>query len=445
MTLRTADELQRLANRRLPPFLAEYVNGGSYAEHTLRRNVEDLRSIELRQRVLCDVSNVTLGTTLFGRECALPLGLGPIGISGMLARRGEVQAARAAEQVGVPFCLSTVSICSIEEVRAALKRPFWFQLYMIRDRGFMSELLDRATAAGCSTLVFTVDMPVPGVRYRDFRSGMAGSGGWRAALRRGWQGAMHPRWGLDVGLAGRPHSLGNLIKVLGKNSGLEDYIGWLGRNFDPSVTWHDLEWVRARWRGPLVLKGVLDVDDARAAASSSRITAAGSSTACARRRVRCRRSPTRSRAGSRCSPTAACERASTCSGCSRSARTACCSAGLGLTRSRPAAAPTSSTCSIASSVSSRPRWRWPDARASRRSIARRSIVRGGPDVYARGLELTMTLASGTRLGVYEISSPLGAGGMGEVYRATVGPREVARVDVRAVLDSRTGDGSRCAR
>jgi L-lactate dehydrogenase (cytochrome) len=268
MTLRTADDLQRLANRRLPPFLAEYVNGGSYAEHTLKRNVEDLRSIELRQRVLCDVSNVTLGTTLFGRECALPLGLGPIGISGMLARRGEVQAAQAAEQAGVPFCLSTVSICSIEEVRAGLKRPFWFQLYMIRDRGFMGELLDRATAAGCSTLVFTVDMPVPGVRYRDFRSGMAGSGGWRATVRRGWQGALHPRWALDVGLAGRPHSLGNLIKVLGKNSGLEDYIGWLGRNFDPSVTWHDVDWVRARWKGPLVLKGVLDVDDARAAAAA---------------------------------------------------------------------------------------------------------------------------------------------------------------------------------
>jgi L-lactate dehydrogenase (cytochrome) len=263
MTLRTADDLRRLANRRLPPFLAEYVNGGSYAEHTLQRNVEDLRSIELRQRVLCDVSRVSFGTTLFGRECALPLGLGPIGISGMLARRGEAQAAQAAERANVPFCLSTVSICSIEEIRAAVTRPFWFQLYMIRDRGFMGELLDRAEAAGCSALVFTVDMPVPGIRYR-----MAGSEGWRASLRRGWQGALHPRWALDVGLAGRPHSLGNLVKVLGKTSGLEDYIGWLGRNFDPSVTWRDLDWIRARWKGPLVLKGVLDVDDARAAAAA---------------------------------------------------------------------------------------------------------------------------------------------------------------------------------
>lgn len=268
MTLRTADEYQRLANRRLPPFLAEYINGGSYAEHTLRRNVEDLRTIELRQRVLNDVSNVDVSTTLFGRTCGLPLGLGPIGISGMFARRGEVQAAQAAERAEVPFCLSTVSICSLEEVRAALKAPFWFQLYMIRDRPFMAELLERATAAGCSALVFTVDMPVPGIRYRDFRSGMSGLSGWRAALVRNWQAVRRPRWSLDVGLGGRPHSLGNLVKVLGANSGLEDYVGWLGRNFDPSVTWREIDWVRTRWPGPLIVKGILDVDDARAAAAA---------------------------------------------------------------------------------------------------------------------------------------------------------------------------------
>jgi L-lactate dehydrogenase (cytochrome) len=139
---------------------------------------------------------------------------------------------------------------------------------MIRDRGCMTELLDRAAAAGCSALIFTVDMPVPGVRYRDFRSGMSGGAAWHRALRHRWQAVRHPRWAFDVGLAGRPHSLGNLLKVLGKSSGLEDYIGWLGRNFDPSVTWRDLDWVRARWRGPLVLKGVLDVDDARAAAAA---------------------------------------------------------------------------------------------------------------------------------------------------------------------------------
>jgi len=266
MKLRSADEYQRLANRRLPPFIAEYVNGGSYAEHTLRRNVEDLRTIELRQRVLNDVSNVDTSTKLFGRDCGMPLGLGPIGISGMLARRGEVQAARAAEQAHVPFCLSTVSICSIEEVRAAVKEPIWFQLYVIRDRACMTDLIDRAEAAGCSALVFTVDMPVPGIRYRDFRSGMSGISGWRMHLARYGQAVRRPRWSLDVGLRGRPHRLGNLVKVLGANSGLGDYVGWLGRNFDPSVTWRDMEWVRSRWKGPLIIKGILDVEDARAAA-----------------------------------------------------------------------------------------------------------------------------------------------------------------------------------
>jgi L-lactate dehydrogenase (cytochrome) len=266
MTLRTADEYQRLANRRLPPFIAEYVNGGSYTEHTLRRNVEDLRTIELRQRVLNDVSSVDTSTKLFGRECGMPVGLGPIGISGMLARRGEVQASRAAENANVPFCLSTVSICSIEEVRGALQGPIWFQLYVIRDRACMVDLIDRAEAAGCSALVFTVDMPVPGIRYRDYRSGMSGISGWRSSLTRNWQAVRRPGWAFDVGLAGRPHRLGNLVKVLGENSGLEDYVGWLGRNFDPSVTWRDIEWVRSRWKGPLVIKGILDVEDARAAA-----------------------------------------------------------------------------------------------------------------------------------------------------------------------------------
>ncbi|MEO8464470.1 MAG: L-lactate dehydrogenase [Gammaproteobacteria bacterium] len=268
MKLRTADEYQRLANRRLPPFIAEYVNGGSYTEHTLRRNVEDLRTIELRQRVLNDVSNVDTSTKLFGRDCAMPVGLGPIGISGMLARRGEVQASQAAERANLPFCLSTVSICSIEEVRAALKVPFWFQLYVIRDRACMTDLIDRAEAAGCSALVFTVDMPVPGIRYRDFRSGMSGISGWRSSLVRNWQAVRRPGWAFDVGLRGTPHRLGNLVKVLGENSGLEDYVGWLGRNFDPTVTWREIEWVRSRWKGPLIVKGILDVDDARAAADA---------------------------------------------------------------------------------------------------------------------------------------------------------------------------------
>jgi L-lactate dehydrogenase (cytochrome) len=265
MKLRSSDDIAKEATRRLPRFLGEYLNGGSYTEHTLRRNVEDLSAIELRQRVLCDVSQVDLKTELFGSEWSLPVGLGPIGISGMFARRGERQAAQAAEAANVPFCLSTVSICSLEEVRAALTRPFWFQLYVIRDRAFMRDLLDRAAAAGCSALLFTVDMPVPGVRYRDYRSGLAGGTGLTIKARRLLQAMGKPRWAYDVGLRGRPHSLGNLLPVLGKNSGLEDYIGWLGRNFDPSVTWKDLDWIREKWRGPLVIKGILDPEDARQA------------------------------------------------------------------------------------------------------------------------------------------------------------------------------------
>ncbi|HEU4617912.1 MAG TPA: L-lactate dehydrogenase [Gammaproteobacteria bacterium] len=265
MKVRSSDDIAREALRRLPRFLGEYVAGGSYTEHTLRRNVEDLRSIELRQRVLSNVAEIDTTAELFGRKWSLPLGLGPIGISGMLARRGETQAARAAENANVPFCLSTVSICSLEEVRAALTRPFWFQLYVIRDRAFMVDLLDRAAAAGCSALLFTVDMPVPGVRYRDFRTGLAGSAGFAGRARRVLQAVAKPRWSYDVGVRGRPHSLGNLLAVLGKNSGLEDYIGWLGRNFDPSVTWKDLDWIRAKWNGPLIIKGILDPEDARRA------------------------------------------------------------------------------------------------------------------------------------------------------------------------------------
>src|SRR5690606_26894538 len=265
MKLRSADDIALAAMRRLPPFLAQYVAGGSYAEHTLRRNVEDLRGIELRQRVLSNVAEIDLKARFLGGEWALPFGLGPIGISGMLARRGETQAARAAEQANVPFCLSTVSICSLEEVRASLERPFWFQLYVIRDRAFMRDLLDRAAAVGCSALFFTVDMPVPGIRYRDFRSGLSGAAGLAGRTRRAWQALCKPRWAYDVGLRGRPHSLGNLLAVLGQNSGLEDYIGWLGRNFDPSVTWRDLDWIREKWQGPLVIKGILDPEDAKQA------------------------------------------------------------------------------------------------------------------------------------------------------------------------------------
>jgi len=255
-------DYRELARRRLPPFLFEYIDGGAYSQSALRRNCDDLQEILLRQQVLRDVSNIALGTTLFGQRMALPLALAPVGLTGMYARRGEVQAARAAAGYGVPFTLSTMSVCSIEEVAAGSGRPFWYQLYVIRDRSFMRDLLDCAAAAGCSALVFTVDMPLTGVRYRDYHSGLAGAMGFRGQLRRLGQALAHPRWAWEVGLCGRPHSLGNLLPVLGENSGLDDYFGWVARNFDPAITWEDVAWVRERWKGTLIIKGIQDPEDA---------------------------------------------------------------------------------------------------------------------------------------------------------------------------------------
>ena len=263
----SALDYRELARRRLPHFLFEYVDGGSYAEVTLRRNIADLEAIALRQRVLTDVSSLDLTTTLFGQALRLPVALAPIGLAGMNARRGEVQAVRAADKAGIPFCLSTVSACPLAEVAAAAQRPFWFQLYMIRDRGFMKDLLGAARDAGCSALVFTVDMPVPGSRYRDYRSGLAGASGLAGSFRRTVQALMRPRWAYDVGVRGRPHSLGNVAPVLGAKTGLEDFFAWMRDNFDPTVSWRDLDFIRSEWDGPLIIKGILDPEDARAAAA----------------------------------------------------------------------------------------------------------------------------------------------------------------------------------
>lgn len=260
MIISSSNDYRAAAERRLPPFLFHYIDGGAYAEHTLKRNVEDLSHIALRQRVLNDMSELSLETQLFNETLSMPLALSPVGLTGMYARRGEVQAAMAADQKGIPFTLSTVSVCPIEEVAPRINRPMWFQLYVLRDRGFMKNALERAKAAGISTLVFTVDMPVPGARYRDAHSGMSGR---NAGMRRYLQSVMHPQWAWDVGLHGRPHDLGNISKYLGKPTGLEDYIGWLGNNFDPSISWKDLEWIREYWDGPMVIKGILDPEDAK--------------------------------------------------------------------------------------------------------------------------------------------------------------------------------------
>ena len=250
-------DYRALARARLPHFLFEYVDGGAFGEVTLERNIADLKAIALRQRVLRDVSAIDTSTELFGTRWSLPVGLGPVGLAGMYARRGEVQAARAAADAKVPMVLSTVSACSLAEVAACGHVP-WFQLYFVKDRGLVADLVDQAREAGCAALFPPVDLPVPGSRYRDARA--AGGG-----LKRLAQLAARPRWLWDVGIHGRPHSLGNLAPIVGRKAPLADFQAWIHANFDASVSWKDVEWLRARWPGKLVLKGILDPDDTRQA------------------------------------------------------------------------------------------------------------------------------------------------------------------------------------
>jgi L-lactate dehydrogenase (cytochrome) len=256
----SVSDYRALAKARLPHFLFEYLDGGSYAEATLKWNTADLEAVALRQRVLRDVSGIDLSTDLFGRRWAMPVGLGPVGLAGLYARRGEVQAARAAAAANVPMALSTVGGCSLREVAESGHVP-WYQLYFVKDRGFVSDMVDRTKEAGCEALILTVDLAVPGARYRDYRA--AGGGPRRMA-----QLLSRPEWLWDVGIRGRPISLGNLEPIVGRKAPLSDFQAWISANFDPSVSWKDVEWLRQRWGGPLIIKGILDPDDARQAAKA---------------------------------------------------------------------------------------------------------------------------------------------------------------------------------
>lgn len=260
MIISSGADYRRAARRKLPRFLFDYLDGGSYAEGTLRDNVSDLSALHLRQRVLRNVADISLSTTLFGEQFAMPMGLAPVGLGGMYARRGEVQVGRSAKRARIPYIISTVSLCPLEEIIRDSGCDVWFQLYVLKDRGFMRHALEHAQALGVTKLVFTVDMPVPGARYRDKHSGMSGRLG---PLRRGLQACGKPHWAWNVGVRGRPHDLGNISHYLGKPTALDDYIAWLGANFDPSIEWSDLEWIRDLWRGPIIIKGILDPEDAR--------------------------------------------------------------------------------------------------------------------------------------------------------------------------------------
>jgi L-lactate dehydrogenase (cytochrome) len=259
-------DYRELARRRLPRQLFDYIDGGAYEETTMRANVDELGALKLRQRVLRDVSALDLTTTVLGQELAMPVILGPVGLAGMFAQRAEVQAAKAAAAAGIPFTESTVSIAGIEEVRAASPTPFWFQLYVMRDRSYAEGLMARAAKAQCPVLVLTVDLAVVGARYRDTRNAMVGTVGSFVSARRGLDLVSHPRWLRDVAIGGKPHTFGNLEDAVPDADSPAGFKEWVDGQFDPSVTWDDLAWVREHWDGPLVLKGVLDADDARRAA-----------------------------------------------------------------------------------------------------------------------------------------------------------------------------------
>lgn len=259
----TPEDYRRIAERRLPRFLFDYVDGGANDEVTLARNSDDFRRIMPRQRVMRDVSGISTATVLVGQESAMPVALSPIGMGGMLARRAEVQAKRAADAAGVTFTLSSAAICSLEEIAAVSDRPFWFQLYMLRDRGVVREILERAWSVGVRTLVFTVDLAVVGERYRDVRNGIvSGASAW-GRLRAGPLSYLaHPRWIWDVGLNGKPHTFGNLEAYVPAATDPSEYRAWVGSQFDMSVTWEDIRWLRGIWKGKLVIKGVLSAEDA---------------------------------------------------------------------------------------------------------------------------------------------------------------------------------------
>src|SRR6266516_127998 len=261
-TMTCIEDLRQAARRKVPRAFFDYAEAGSYSQETLRANREDLERIKLRQRVLVDVSQRDLVTTILGERVSLPLALAPIGLCGMQHGDGEILACRAAQQAGIPFTLSTMSICSIEDVAGAVAKPFWFQLYVMKDRGYIRALIERAAAAKCSALVLTVDLQVMGQRHRDIKNGMTVPPQIR--LKNILDIATKPVWALSI-LKGKRKTFGNIAGHYPGMSNVTFLSKWIAEQFDPTLSWKDVEWIKSLWPGKLILKGILDVEDARTA------------------------------------------------------------------------------------------------------------------------------------------------------------------------------------
>ena len=264
-TVACIEDLRRIAHTRVPQDFMDYFESGSYTEQTLRLNQDDLQRLLLRPRVLADVAQRSQATTMAGQPVSLPFALAPIGMSGMAHQDGEIHACRAAEAAGIPYILSTMSICSIEDVAAAVRKPFWFQLYIMKDRGFIRELIQRAIAAKCSALVLTVDLQVLGQRHRDLKNGLSVPP--EIKLGTFMRIAARPRWAIGV-LGGKRKTFGNLDGRIAGMEGVRSLSQWTAQQFDQALSWNDVDWVRGLWPGPLILKGIMHEDDARRAVTS---------------------------------------------------------------------------------------------------------------------------------------------------------------------------------
>ena len=256
------DDLRAMAQKRVARAIFDYVDRGSYAEFTLRANRADLESLALRQRVGIDVDRRSIRATMIGEPVTMPVALAPVGLTGLNWADGEILACRAAQRFGVPFTLSTMSICSIEDVAEAVKKPFWFQLYVMRDRGFAASLIERAKAAGCSALVLTLDLQIQGQRHRDLKNGLTVPP--RLTMSSAFDILLKPGWALNV-LRGKRKSFGNLEGRIPDAKSLTTLSQWVAGQFDPTLSWKDVEWVKKLWGGKLVLKGILDAEDAKVA------------------------------------------------------------------------------------------------------------------------------------------------------------------------------------